>query len=147
MSQPTSIEVYHQILAEGLLPRLQLVVYADIVAHPGTTQGEVVERIKQRNPEMTDSSITPRFAELEARRAISSGEIRSCRRTGRETLTWFSTCQLPIGSPVRLSEKEILRRKVIELEAKVVALEAELWQHRHSTFQNNHQPTQTGFLF
>lgn len=96
MTRQTSIEVYHQIEAEGLLSRLRLDVYRALFHEGPMTQMETCRLLQKTTlPYTLDHSILPRFAELKRAGVITETEERTCSVTGRNVLTWDVTNNLP----------------------------------------------------
>lgn len=89
----TSIESYNAIKNEGLLGRLQFDIYSWLYAYGPASQNKVVEAFKLR---ASQSSITPRFAELEKSGVIQTVGESTCPMTGRNVLMWDVTSKLPI---------------------------------------------------
>lgn len=88
----TSIEVYRQVEAEGLLTGLRSEVYKTLFHYGPLTQGECWKRYfghRQRH------DIAPRFAELEKRGVIKIVDKRPCGVTGRVVYAWDVTKDLP----------------------------------------------------
>jgi DNA-binding MarR family transcriptional regulator len=87
----TSINVYKQIEAEGLLSKRRFEVYRAIYNKGPMTQNETLHYLNA-----PQSSITPRFAELERMGVIKAIGERSCSITGRVVLVWQTTNNLPV---------------------------------------------------
>lgn len=94
----TSVAVYRQIKAEGLLSRRRMEVYTCIFEHGPLTCGETVDKL-QRISGVLQHSITPRFAELNDMGVITIVGERMCSVTGRECLLWDVTNRLPKPLP------------------------------------------------
>lgn len=92
MTRETSAAVYKQIEEEGLLSRLRFEVYSAIFKHGPITQGECW---KDHFSHQQRHTVAPRFAELEARGVIKTVGQRPCGVTGRMTLAWDVTTNLP----------------------------------------------------
>lgn len=113
MTRQTSIDVYRQIESEGLLGRLQLMVY-DVLFHRGPlTSGELW---KFHFPDLQRQSLTPRLIELERMGAIQIGDKRECKFTGRECIQWDVTSRLPVKPPKEKTKNEIIGELRAELE-------------------------------
>lgn len=113
MTRRTSIDVYHQIEAEGLLSKRRWEVYDYLFKHGPLTQREVSDSIATEYAH--HQSYTPRFAELEARGVIESVGERPCSVTGRNVLVWDVTDRLPVepdatGKPKPMPRKEVQQR-------------------------------------
>lgn len=119
MIRQTSIEVFHQIESEGLLGRLQLLVYETLFHRGPLTSGELW---KFHFPELQRQSLTPRLIELERMGALRTGEKRECKFTGRECIVWDVTDRLPVKLPKDKSKNEI----ITELRERIRKLESEL---------------------
>jgi hypothetical protein len=100
MTRQTSIDVYHRIKEEGLLGKLQLSVLEIVYRHGPISQGEVCREFFNRNEER---SITPRFAELVRRNAITEVGQRPCRTTGNLVYVYEWSKKLP--DPIVKSSK------------------------------------------
>lgn len=123
MTRQTSIEVYRQIEREGLLGRLQLMVY-DVLFHRGPlTSGELW---KFHFPELQRQSLTPRLIELERMGAVRSGEKRACQFSGRDCVEWDVTDGLPV-KPVKTETKDEV---IARLQARVAELEKEIERYK-----------------
>ena len=112
MTRRTSIDVYHAIEREGLLGRLQLLVYRTLfqVSKP-MTQMEVVREIG--NPNITDHGITPRFSELKRMGAIADIGTKTCLVSGRETTAWVITGEMPVkGVGMKKPTRKHLESKI-----------------------------------
>jgi hypothetical protein len=103
MIRQTSIDVFHQIKAEGLLSKRKLEAYEIIVFHGPITQMETARRANARGA--LDHSITPRFAELEREGVIKEIGKRKCSISGRETHIWETTGKKPLKLEKPLREK------------------------------------------
>ena len=100
MIRDTSIEVYHQIEAEGLLSALRFDVYKCLFHNGPLTQMETCRKMASIRQ---DRSIMPRFAELEKMGVIKIVGEKECSVTGRKVYTWDVTKNLPLKleKPVR----------------------------------------------
>lgn len=94
MIRETSIAVYHQIQEEGLLSDRRNQVFKCLWEHGPMTQNETY--IKLNVPNLQQSSIMPRFAELKDLGVITDIGKRICTITGRTVLEWEVTGELPI---------------------------------------------------
>lgn len=90
MIRQTSIEVYKQIEAEGLLSKRRFEIYRCVFNNGPLTQMEAA-----RFTGLLDHSVTPRFAELERQGVITTVGERKCSITGRRVLIWDVTDRLP----------------------------------------------------
>lgn len=91
MTRQTSIDVYHQIESEGLLSQRRWQVYETLYHHGPLTAMETGRLIKSA----LDHSISPRFAELKRLGVIEEVGRRHCTITGRISLIWATTENLP----------------------------------------------------
>lgn len=114
----TSIDVYRQIEANGLLGRLQFEVYAALFHHGPLTQNELhQDHFAKTQPR----NIQPRVSELEAMGAVESVGERPCRITGHRCMIWDVTANLPVKV-----EKKKPAEIIAELMAEVAQLKASL---------------------
>lgn len=112
----TSIDVYHQIVAEGLVGKLQAeVVCALAYAIEELTQKETMFRTTAKQI----SVISPRFTELEDMGVIIATGTRPCRITGRIATTY----RLTGGMPIRKEKRETKDQTILRLIARVAELE------------------------
>lgn len=116
MTRSTSIEVYHQIEAEGLLSKRRFEVYSCLYEHGPLTQREVTDRIS--NKYAAERSYTPRFAELESMAVIKPIGERLCSITGRQVLVWDVTNKLPkkIITESLPTKRELIEALCLQLE-------------------------------
>lgn len=105
MIRQTSIDVYHQIEAEGLLSKLRLEVYKALFKSGPCTALELYSRAFKGTHR--DHSITPRFSELEASGVIRSVGETKCKISGRTVILWDVTSKLPekIKKPTKIKCK------------------------------------------
>jgi hypothetical protein len=112
MTRETSIEVYHQIVAEGLVGKLHSEILGVLAnSEEPLTQKETMSRttIKQI------SVVSPRFTELEDMGVIESVGTRPCRVTGRIVTTYRMTGNLPIKKEKKESPRQTIKRLEAEL--------------------------------
>ena len=103
----TSIEVYHQVKAEGLLSKRRFEVYECLFHHGPMTQSETLIKLNINNGNVNQHSITPRFAELKDLGVIKETRKRPCKITNRTVYEWDVTSNLPkTDNIVRKSKKE-----------------------------------------
>lgn len=88
----TSIQVFHQIEAEGLLSKMRFMVYSIVVNKGPLTIAEASKYV----PLIDSRSISPRFAELERVGCIAAIGRKICSVTGREVILWETTNKLPV---------------------------------------------------
>lgn len=91
-TRQTSIDVYREIEAEGLLSKRRWEAYSTLFNHGPITAMETARKI----PGTLDHSISPRFAELKRMGLIREVGERACRITGRNCIIWDVTNNLPI---------------------------------------------------
>lgn len=129
----TSVDVYRQVKAEGLLSKRRWQVY-DILYRAGPlTAGETAHHLG-----VPLNGASPRFSELKARGVIKeTDKPRLCSITGRRVLAWETTDELP-HLPAR---KESDKQKIKRLEREIYVLEREIYVLK-SSFRDHHQ----GFL-
>lgn len=116
MIRDTSIAVYHQIVAEGLLSKRRLQVYDCLYKHGPMTQNETY--VELNVPNLQQSSIMPRFAELKDMGVIRETGKRICTVTGRTVLEWDVTSKLPVKKDKELTfsqKKEKILKDVVSL--------------------------------
>jgi predicted transcriptional regulator len=87
----TSIEVYNQIEREGLLSRKRFEVYQKLFHSGPLTQSETTVKLNGKQ-----TTVTPRFAELESLGAIHPVGEKICGVTGRKVLLWDVTDRVPM---------------------------------------------------
>lgn len=88
MTRTTSIAVWRQINAEGLLPQARLSVYNWLYRNGPATGREIEEGM--RNP-----YAHVRLHELSRQGVVRERGVRQCRITGREVIAWDVTDALP----------------------------------------------------
>lgn len=110
MIRETSIAVYHQIQEEGLLSDRRNQVFKCLWEHGPMTQNETY--VKLNVPNLQQSSIMPRFAELKDLGVITDIGKRICTVTGRMVLEWNVTGELPVKK-TRASFKE-QKKEILE---------------------------------
>lgn len=98
MARQTSITVYDQIKAEGLLSKLETEVYGIVFQHGPCTSGEAFRHQQdngsRRNPL---SQSRARFTELRDKGVFQEvGEPRPCKVSGRTCIVWDVTDKLPV---------------------------------------------------
>lgn len=128
----TSIDVYHQIVEKGLLSKRRWQVYSCLFEHGPMTQNETY--VKLGVPNLQQSSVMPRFAELKNMGVIREIGTRKCTITGHEVLEWDVTDQLPIDFK-RKSKKELKE----ELLNDIVNLGLKLPEHFRVSLRNIHR--------
>lgn len=96
MTKRTSVETYRKVTESGLLSRLRTLVYKVIYEHGPITQGECWKLFFEGRGVLAQNSVTPRFAELEARGVIANVGSRPCKTTGHESFVYVTTDDLPV---------------------------------------------------
>lgn len=107
MSRETSIAVYQQIEAQGLLSKRRFEVYSYLFNNGPATQMETT-KVLCKDGLITQHSYTPRFAELEKMGVIKIVGERTCTVTGRNVLSWDVTDSLPTEYERKPSLKKVL---------------------------------------
>ncbi len=88
----TSVESYRKIMENGLLSRVNTMVYSCLYLHGSQTIKEVCQKL----PGMPETTISPRFADLERRGVITTNSKRPCSITGNMAMVWEVTGDLPV---------------------------------------------------
>jgi predicted transcriptional regulator len=97
----TSAASFAKIEADGLLSDLRFKVYRALYRHGPMTANEVnCFHVKGHN----QSSISPRFAELEKQGVIYAVLERACRVTGNTVIAWDVTEKLPMKLPKKVKK-------------------------------------------
>lgn len=91
MTRQTSIDIYREIEASGLLTKLRWQVYACLFKFGPLSQNETSYKLRGK----LSWGINPRFSELEKMGVIISVGERSDRHTGNNVLVWDTTNNLP----------------------------------------------------
>ena len=113
MTRDTSIEAYQAIKNSGLLGEIQFTVY-DFVHHNGPVTAKKAIRYFDDN----NSSIVPRFAELEDMGLITTDGTELCEETNRPNQLWITTGNLPnkkVKKPTRKEKKEATLNLIADL--------------------------------
>jgi len=110
MTRQTSIDVYHQIVEEGLLSPKRFAVYDSLFGKGPLTQMECCRQIN--DPYTQDRTFMPRFAELKRMEAIVEVGVRDCKITGRNVYIWDVTDKRPIKleKEIKPTRKELEKR-------------------------------------
>lgn len=121
MTRRTSADVYRQIQDEGLLSRSRFRVYKALHEH-GPLTG------KELNDLLDSDSAHKRLSELRDLGAAVEGDVRECRISGRRSIEWTLTGDLPAtsiqegreqaGGP-RSLKRSTLEREVTRLQREV----------------------------
>lgn len=110
----TSIDVYNEIRASGVLNEWQTNVWQCLYENGPMTQGELWDIYF---PERQRHDICPRFAELKKMGAIEEVGKRKCAVTDRLCLVWATTNRIPSKTPVvKVLTKEQMQNRIDELE-------------------------------
>ena len=127
--RPTSIAAYNAIRQNGLLHGLQFLVYCKLAEYGPMTASAVAEMI----PGHRINSINPRFAELQRKGVVQAAGETLCPVTGRQTVAWEITDQLPTETerhtPGRTNalrrdlESAITRLETLERDCKTLQVE------------------------
>lgn len=94
MTRQTSIDAYNEIKEKGLLSKRRFQVYKVLHDFGPLTIREVGEKL----PLIHESSLSPRFAELEKSGAIITKKKRPCTITGHTVHVWELTGNIPVKS-------------------------------------------------
>jgi len=94
MQRETSIAVYRQIEAEGLLSRMRWLVYRTVFRHGPMTVSECFELLEKQIPNFNWNTRT-RFTELKDMGVLTETGTRECNVTGRVVLEYDVTSHLP----------------------------------------------------
>jgi len=114
----TSLEAYKNLIQDGTLKRLKAVVYNYIYNHGPTTQKKAERAFADVN-----SSISPRFAELEKLGLISIVGKVFCEETNTNNISWDVTNRV---NPLVLKKEKKASKKQLE-EIKVLAFQTFNW--------------------
>lgn len=106
MTRQTSIDVYNQIQEEGLLGRIQWLVYSLLYEKGPLTQGEIAQKLN-----MDRNVASPRFAELLEKGSIAIVGERACGVTGRICTLWDVTSNLPTKLEKKPTKNEVIKRQ------------------------------------
>lgn len=112
MTRDTSIAVYQQIEAEGLLSRMRWEVYHALFYHGPATAGELVKHCHCRH-----AAVNARLTELRQMGVARETSERECRETGRTVIEFDVTAHLPSDYTPPPSKRELLLKRFAELEA------------------------------
>lgn len=104
MVQPTSVSVYNQVQASGLVGKVQLLVYKAIDEAGPISQGEVW---REHMANYDRNTVAPRFIELEEMGLIEQAGTRPERTPeAYEAIVYRVTGKLPTKLKRRLSKAE-----------------------------------------
>ena len=107
MPRDTSIQVYHQIRAEGLLSKMRLKVYEHLFNHGPLTRSELDSQLK--GPAEVNPSYHKRLSELERQGVIRTVGRKACSITGREVELWDVTANLPVAFVREQTNEQLFR--------------------------------------
>lgn len=88
----TSLLTYRQIIADGTITKLKLLVYSAIIHNENLTSAELHQK---EFPYKQISTIRARITELYDLGVIQWDDVRECKRTKRMAFTWQSSGNLP----------------------------------------------------
>ena len=89
MTQPTSVQTYHDLLSSGELGKRQRDVLTMLIDFGPMTGSEI-------NQTLGTPSGHKRLSELKAMGVVREGKARPCKVTGREAIEWEITGQAPV---------------------------------------------------
>lgn len=92
-ARQTSVDVYHQIVEEGLLTHQKALVYVHLFKHGPLTGRELTKAIAA--PGETATSYHKRLSELRDLGVVKECPERECAVSGNVALTWDVTDALP----------------------------------------------------
>lgn len=95
MIRDTSIEVYHQILAEGLITKREQEVYDALFRFGPLTGKEIVKVARMSGSTGQSDSLVPRLAQMREKEVVREVGERKCSVTGRNAILWDVTSKLP----------------------------------------------------
>jgi hypothetical protein len=96
----TSIDTYYQIRDEGLLSRMRFRVYGHLFHNGPMTSRELDHSMAAEGE--TRTSYHKRLSELERLKVVQTLGTRKCKITGRTSLLWDVTDQLPCNFKKRV---------------------------------------------
>lgn len=111
----TSAEVYNRIKDEGLLSKRRWQVYDVLFRRGPLTQNEACQILADETSLSNKPSVTPRFAELEARGVIHVAGKRRCEVTGELCLAYDVTACLPHAPAPRQTPRQKLQTALDQL--------------------------------
>lgn len=103
MTRQTSIDVYEQIKAEGLLEGWRWRVYQTLFRHGPLTSGEAHKAVG----EGTKNDVATRISELKAMGCVREVGTRPCRVTGRNVLEVDVTDKVPQPIPKKATRQAL----------------------------------------
>lgn len=107
MKRQTSIDTYNKIKSSGLLSRMRWKVYDFLYSNGPMTCRELMMAMHLKEKKafvVAGSSLSTRFSELERQGVVQFVRERPCKETGRMSIEWDVTSNLPIKfeTPKRL---------------------------------------------
>lgn len=107
----TSIESFHRIKENGVLTKMELMVYEAIFSIGPATIKEICVNLAP----VPETSISPIFARLERKGTIKTVSKRKCKITGNMVLEWDCTSGVPADAkPVRPATYNELKKFVVD---------------------------------
>lgn len=140
MVRETSIAVYRQIEAEGLLSKRRWEVYDTIFKHGPMSIGMVCEILSKLK--IDSRSISPRFAELKEMGVIKEVYEGTCQATGRQVIFVDVTSKLPVK--LNKEQKKTKNQIIEELKQENALLRKQIQQFQ-DPFGLNAFQKQLGF--
>ena len=108
MARQTSINTYHAIVDEGLLPKARLKIYKWVYHHGPATRNEVARGIGG-----VPNDTSTRLKEMIAQGVVYEVRERTCSITGREVIEYDLTDELPRVLPPK-NTHEMTRKQLVE---------------------------------
>jgi hypothetical protein len=122
MTRQTSIDCYHQIKAEGLLSDMRFSVYQALYnLNKPSTRREVYATMNVSNQEST------RFTELRNLGVIYEKTTRKCSISGRTSIEWDLTDNIPDKSLLKKNTKPNNLKKCIKFILNNMAEKGLMW--------------------
>lgn len=103
MIRETSIEAYKKIKENGLLSKINFLVYDCIAKHGPMTIKEVTEKLT----DIPATSISPCFAKLENQGVLKTNGKRKCTITNMSSLEWDLTDNVPNGKKRKATIRDL----------------------------------------
>lgn len=120
MTRQTSIDSYNTIVKNGLLSKVDELVYTTLFKQGPSTQNEIWQT--EEASEYMQHTISPAFARLKRRGVIKDIGKRVCSISNRKVLVWDVTDQLPQDTP----RAKPLKTQLIEANLRIEQLEEEV---------------------
>jgi hypothetical protein len=96
MARQTSVDTYHQIQSEGLLSKNRLIIYKIVFENGPMTSAEAFSILNKYAPTRNITQSRARFTELRDMGVFTELGTKKCSITGRNTILWGCTNNLPI---------------------------------------------------